>query len=106
MFRFKKALLLLLLFSFTAFSQEKHTVSGTIYDNSNNETLIGVSIYFPELNSGTTTNQYGFYSITLPEGTYKIQVSYLGYSTIIETINLKDKEIKNFKPNTQFFKIM
>ena len=30
----------------------------------NNETLIGVSIYFPELNSGTTTNEYGFYSIT------------------------------------------
>ena len=97
MFRFKQLLFLLFLVSFTAFSQKKHTLSGTIYDNSNNETLIGVSIYFPELNSGTTTNQYGFYSVTLPEGTYKVQVSYLGYSTIIETINIVEKESKNFK---------
>ena len=82
--------------SFSAFSQEKYTVSGTVYDNSSNETLIGVSVYFPELNAGTTTNEYGFYSLTIPEGTYKIQISYLGFSTIIETINLSEKLTKNF----------
>ena len=54
----KKLLFLFFLLSLTAFSQEKQTLSGTIYDDSNNETLIGVSIYFPELNSGTTTNEY------------------------------------------------
>ncbi|WP_158838394.1 TonB-dependent receptor [Polaribacter sp. L3A8] len=97
MFRFKKLLFLVFLLSFTAFSQEKYTVSGTIYDDSNNETLIGVSIYFPELNTGTTTNEYGFYSVTFPEGTYKVQVSYLGYTTIIETLNFKEKGTKNFK---------
>ncbi|PQJ72329.1 TonB-dependent receptor [Polaribacter butkevichii] len=97
MFRFKKLLFLVFLLSFTAFSQEKYTVSGTIYDDSNNETLIGVSIYFPELNTGTTTNEYGFYSVTFPEGTYKVQVSYLGYSTLVETINFKEKGTKNFK---------
>ena len=93
----KKLLFLFFLLSLTAFSQEKQTLSGTIYDDSNNETLIGVSIYFPELNSGTTTNEYGFYSVTLPEGIYKVQVSYLGYATILETINLKEKGTKNFK---------
>ncbi|KGL62939.1 TonB-dependent receptor [Polaribacter sp. Hel1_85] len=93
----KKLLSLLLFLTFSLFSQEKNTISGTIYDDSNNETLIGVSIYFPEINTGTTTNEYGFYSVTLPEGTYKIQISYLGYSTIIETINLKEKLSKNFK---------
>ena len=82
--------------SFSAFSQEKYTVSGTVYDNSSNETLIGVSVYFPELNAGTTTNEYGFYSLTIPEGAYKIQISYLGFSTIIETINLSEKLTKNF----------
>ncbi|WP_165733600.1 TonB-dependent receptor [Polaribacter sp. 20A6] len=97
MFHLKKILFLILLVSFTAFSQERHTISGTIYDDSNNETLIGVSVYFPELNSGTTTNQYGFYSITLPEGSYKIQVSYLGYATTIETVDLNEKVTKNFK---------
>ncbi|MEP2432823.1 MAG: TonB-dependent receptor [Polaribacter sp.] len=83
--------------TFSLFSQEKNTISGTVYDDRNNETLIGVSIYFPEINIGTTTNEYGFYSVTLPEGSYKIQVSYIGFSTITETINLKNKLSKNFK---------
>ena len=96
MYYLKKLPFLLLILAFTTFSQEKQTISGTVYDESSNETLIGVSIYFPELNSGTTTNEYGFYSVTLPEGTYKIQVSYLGFSTIIETIILNEKVTKNF----------
>ncbi|MGJ8760600.1 MAG: TonB-dependent receptor [Polaribacter sp.] len=97
MFLLKKIFFFVILVSFSALSQERHTISGTIYDDSNNETLIGVSVYFPELNSGTITNQYGFYSITLPEGSYKIQVSYLGYATTIENVDLNVKVTKNFK---------
>ncbi|MDG2151948.1 MAG: carboxypeptidase-like regulatory domain-containing protein, partial [Polaribacter sp.] len=93
----KKIFFLLFFITYSLFSQEKKTISGTIYDESNNETLIGVSLYFPELNSGTTTNEYGFYSITLPKGTYKLQVSYLGYSSILESITLNEKTTKNFK---------
>lgn len=93
----KRMSFLFFLLTFTLFSQEKHTISGTIYDDSNNETLIGVSVYFPQLNSGTTTNEYGFYSITLPKGTHKVQVSYLGFTSILETINLTEKLTKNFK---------
>ena len=89
--------MLFFLMSVAAFSQEKYTVSGTVYDDANNETLIGVSIYFPQINSGTTTNEYGFYSITLPKGTYKLQVSYLGFTSIVETIELNEKVTKNFK---------
>jgi len=93
----KKILIIGLFFSNLAlFSQEKFTISGTIYDGASNETLIGVSIYFPELNSGTITNEYGFYSITLPAGTYKFFVSYLGFANISETINLSEKTTKNF----------
>ena len=99
---FKNLLFVLsLFFSVVGFSQEKFTISGTIYDESNNETLIGVSVAFPELSTGTTTNEYGFYSITLPKGSYKILVSYLGYSTIQETIDLSEKLIKNFKLNEE-----
>ncbi|WP_299050733.1 TonB-dependent receptor [uncultured Polaribacter sp.] len=93
----KKLLFLLFLCTVSLFSQEKHTISGTVYDDSSNETLIGVSIYFPEANAGTTTNEYGFYSITLPEGNYQIQISYLGFSTITETIELNQKITKNYK---------
>jgi len=97
MVKLKKLSLIFIFLGLQAFSQEKTTISGTIYDNSNNETLIGVSVYFPELNAGTTTNEYGFYSLTIPEGTYKIQISYLGFNTIIETIRLLEKTTKNYK---------
>ncbi|MFC4268814.1 TonB-dependent receptor [Polaribacter marinivivus] len=88
------------LFLFVAqifFSQEKVTINGTVYDNNSNETLIGVSVYFPELKTGTTTNEYGFYSITVPKGNYKIQISYLGFKSIIENLNLTVNVTKNFK---------
>ena len=77
-------------------AQEKYTLSGTISEEKSNETLIGVNILFPEIQSGTTTNEYGFYSITLPEGTYKTIVSYLGYTTITETIVLSENITKNY----------
>ncbi|TYA57230.1 TonB-dependent receptor [Formosa maritima] len=79
-----------------AFSQEKVTLSGIISDLNSNETLIGVNILFPELNSGAITNEYGFYSITLPKGTYKIIISYLGFEEISETINLNEDLTRDF----------
>lgn len=88
---------LLLLSCFTLLGQEKVTLNGTIYDDASNETLIGVSIYFPEINAGTTTNEYGFYSITLPKGNYQFLISYLGYQPIRESINLQKDATKNFK---------
>jgi len=78
-------------------SQEKFTLSGTITDSKSNETLIGVNIIFPELQTGTNTNEYGFYSISLPEGSYKVQISYLGYTTITETISFSENKTINYK---------
>ena len=78
-------------------AQQNHTISGTISDNQSNETLIGVNIIVPEQQTGTITNEYGFYSLTLPSGTYKIQISYLGYKTISETIVLNQDIKKNYK---------
>ena len=81
----------------TTLAQEKFTLSGTVTDAASNETLISVNIIFPELQTGTTTNEYGFYSITLPQGTYKVVLSYLGFSTIEETIDLSQNIQKNFQ---------
>ena len=97
MLQIKKIFFFIFLVPIVAFSQEKITLSGTVYDNSNNETLIGVSIFFSEINAGTSTNEYGFYSITIPKGTYKIQISSLGFNTISETIVLLAKTTKDFK---------
>ncbi len=77
-------------------AQEKFTISGTIVQEDSNETLIGVNILIPELNIGTSTNEYGFYSLTLPPSTYKIVISYVGFKDYIETIVLTDNVTKNF----------
>jgi hypothetical protein len=83
-------LLFFLLLSIAGFSQQKFTLSGTITEASSNETLIGVTIAVPELRTGVTTNEYGFYSITLDPGEYQIVVSYLGFQDVIQTISLNE----------------
>ncbi|MEG1023052.1 MAG: TonB-dependent receptor [Flavobacterium sp.] len=93
----KISLLLILIFTtFASFSQEKFTLSGTIKDSKNNESLIGVNVYIPTLKIGTTTNEYGFYSITAPSGEHEIEISYLGYQTIHKTIILNQDTKNNF----------
>lgn len=93
----KISLLLILIFTtFASFSQEKFTLSGTIKDSKNNESLIGVNVYIPALKIGTTTNEYGFYSLTVPSGEHEIEISYLGYQTIHKTIILDQNTKNNF----------
>ncbi len=81
----------------TNYSQEKFTISGTISDAKNNETLIGVNVTFPDLKSGITTNEYGFYSITLPKGKHRMLITAVGFQSKEETIELS----KNIKFNLQ-----
>ena len=78
---------------FGGHAQNKHTISGIISDAASNETLIGVNVYFPNLQKGTITNAYGFYSITLDEGTYDLLVQFLGYESQSIKIEL-NKDIK------------
>lgn len=74
-------------------AQEKFTISGHIKDSSSGEMLIGVNIYIRSLKTGTSTNNYGFYSLTLPLGEYMVEYSYMGYSTIKKETDL-NKNIK------------
>src|SRR5688572_19982231 len=69
-------------------SQDKVTLHGYVKDSANGEELIGVTVFIPELKAGAVTNAYGFYSITLPPGTYEIQYSYIGYKFRTETLEL------------------
>jgi len=91
--------LIIILTTFTSFSQEKFTLSGTITDFKNNETLIGVNIYIPSLKIGTTTNEYGFYSLTAPAGEHQIEITYIGFQTIQKDINLNQNTKMNFGLN-------
>ncbi len=74
-------------------SQHKFTISGYVTETGSKENLLGVSIYVPELKQGTTTNDYGFFSLTLPEGRHTILISYIGYATKQEQIDLTDNTV-------------
>jgi hypothetical protein len=77
-----------LLFTLPAFAQEKFTVNGYIKDTSNGEALIGATVYIREIKGGSTTNEYGFYSITLPAGDYSFTFSYVGFVTNPQSVSL------------------
>lgn len=82
-----KLSLIFFLVSAFLFAQEKITLSGVISEQETGETLFGVNVLIPELQTGTVTNQYGFYSITLPAGEYRVVYSSIGYAS--ETVSLR-----------------
>ena len=90
-------LLLLLIATTSLFSQKRYTLSGTVTEAGSNETLIGVTIAIPELGTGAATNEYGFYSLTLPEGAYDLRISYLGYQDILKNIDFSTNQTVNFQ---------
>ena len=61
---------LIIIYSYSLFGQESFILSGYVTDVETNEKLIGVNILLPELNLGTTTNEYGFFSISIPTVSY------------------------------------
>lgn len=77
-----------------AMGQTSHTISGTITDKSNGETLFGASVLLTGTTMGGVTNEYGFYSITAPEGEYVLSISYMGYTDVNLKINL-DSDLKH-----------
>ncbi len=86
--KFRHTIILLILgFSISTFAQEA-TLSGYIKDIDSGETLIGASVFIPSLAAGTTSNEYGFYSLSVPAGTYKVEYSYIGFDTKVEEVNL------------------
>ncbi|MGB0881362.1 MAG: TonB-dependent receptor [Vicingaceae bacterium] len=104
-------LLLTIFLSLGAFAQDKFTISGNIKDAANGEDLIGVTIFVKELpGTGTVTNVYGFYSLTLPKGEYTIQYSFIGYKTTPFKVNLtqnvkKSIELSNDAETLEAFEV-
>ena len=81
-------------FSITAFAQERKTISGTVRDGKNGELVIGATIKVEEDPSiNITANEYGFYSLSLPQGNYTIAVAYGGYQNYRQTVPL-DQNVK------------
>lgn len=81
-----------LLFSTALMAQDKVTVSGYITDAASGETLIGATAYVQELGKGAVSNEYGFYSLSIPAGDYTLEYSYIGYDNVIRAISLDANE--------------
>jgi len=60
-------------------AQQQFTFSGYVRDKASGETLIGATVFVPATGAGVVTNEYGFYSLTLAQGSYEVTVSYVGY---------------------------
>ena len=76
---------------------QKVTVSGYITDTESSEVLIGANVYDNISGVGTASNEFGFFSLTVPTGDTEIRISYTGYSTETRKLNLQNDEKINIK---------
>ncbi len=86
----KQVVLLLSFFivSFAAIGQNKYTISGYVKDAKTGESILNTNITLVGNSRGISTNAYGFYSLTLAQGSYTLIASHLGYSPSVIDINL------------------
>ena len=94
----KLILVLILLLSFEqsihAQEKKKHTISGFIREKGSGELLPGASIAIPKLKTGTISNNYGFFSLTIASDTIELLVSYVGYAPkAFRVFAFEDKEL-------------
>lgn len=87
-----------ILLTLSIFAQQ-YSVSGRIKDAANGETLVGATVLV-EGGGGAVTNEYGFYSVTLDAGTYKLTYKYLGYEDEVVTVKLIDNQTVNIELGT------
>ena len=83
-----RLLSLFLLLTSTQSIAQKYTISGYVEDAATGERMVGVNIVAKELSLGTTTNTFGFYSITLPASSFTLEMSFIGYQKSSQVVNL------------------
>lgn len=83
---------ILMVFAFAKANSQKYTLSGTITEEATGETLLNVTVAIPALSTGTITNEYGFYSITLEAGTYEVIYSSLGFQSVQKMVVLEQNQ--------------
>ncbi len=83
--------------SSTLWAQQKLTLSGSVLEAKTGEALIGVAVSCEELRQAATTNAYGFYSLSLPPGTWTIRVQYIGFAEQSQKLSLTKNTSLNFE---------
>ena len=90
-------LMFLILAGLYATAQQRYTISGYVKDQQSGESLIGISVSKAGTGLGTVTNEFGFFSLTLPTGEHELQFSYVGYTSIKMNIPLVENKTLNIK---------
>jgi hypothetical protein len=91
-------LVLLLLHLGPAAAQTRITLSGTVQDATSGENLTGATVRVRELPGvGTGANAYGFFTLTVPAGTYTLEASFVGYATQARQLNVTASQRLDFK---------
>ena len=100
-----KIIVLVIFFSCFAFSSyaQKFTLNGTIKDSSNGEAMIGASVYIKETKNSAATNDYGFFSLSLPSGTYTVIISSMGYTDKVQVVELNANKSLSFDLGEEIF---
>ena len=105
----RNALLLLLwLLGLDIAAQQRFTVSGHIVETVSSETMIGATVRDALSGSGTQSNAYGFYTLTLPEGAVELSFSYAGYQAEHRKLQLTADTVINIqlKPNDMLREVL
>lgn len=93
---YRKIFFVLILFSWQLLSaQTRFTLNGYVRDSLSGESVIGATITINGQSRGVTSNQYGFYSLTVDEGDYQLQFSHISYSTSVYFIRLHSNQSLN-----------
>lgn len=103
----KVLFILILLFAVLCIdAQKRFVVSGHITDSSTGEDLIGATIIVEGLsNTGSITNNYGFFSLTLPSGNHSLRFQYIGYGNKRLPVNLTENLQLNIELDEESYKI-
>jgi len=95
-------LLFLLPLSIVTYAQKTYTISGTLTDASTGETLIGATVKLKEIpQASSSSNSYGFYALSVPQGRYTIIASFVGFKTIMDTITVEKDQKLNLELQPQ-----
>ncbi len=101
----KKYVLALLLTSmglvFTSASiAQQYTLTGKVFDKGTGKILAGASVYLPEIKKGTLANKEGVFTIQIEQGSHVLEISYMGYATDVENIQLQKNTTQDFYLNS------
>jgi len=90
-----------LLFAFTALislkGYGKETINGYVRDAASGEALLAANVIIEELGTGTSTNEFGYYALSLEPGDYTLIFSYVGYTTVYRSISLREGMVLNME---------